>query len=547
MTCFCKELDAYLKADPAHTIKTWRDQGGAVIRARSGALMGTNTDLGMTAALGLWREVKFGDAPKAKNFTRNLIGLSIKATIDVWAARLLDRVGGKPRIPVDAETGVKGSHIVSERQLWKEFGPEYLGELPVKGQFAFGQGVFEDVAAMMRDPATWAETGIPQEIVDAFANVTPADVQATNWFVEKRIWTKNNWTNEEGAGGSFIHEIENLVGSRFQVGLSQAIGNRPGYADFIPTDPEQERFTAEVRQDLINRLPDVIAMRVKDSLGMFMDTRERSTDLELTHGPGMEPNDLMRTVLYHAWSKEQQSTHISRVMDPWEEDRSNARPGLEIYFKEAMEERVIQPILDLLGTRDINGFTFIVDPRAEMGEGRYLGVRFQYIPEYSGDGPEWTRNAEEIRTKLADMHREILMMPGVATVRQEEYDTVVFQEGIDYDADGVNSGAVGTSQATLWRRRYFDAVALKATYRNEAELAAERLAAESDILNRQQAKEAKGVAPPKKKKGKAQVTITAFDPALMGFTEQTVTPSVVLLRQLRAERDAYNALLKCLS
>ena len=634
-----KELDAYLKADPANTIGTWRDLGKPTLTARSGALFGTNTERGMSAALGLWREIRLGDKPKAKNFTRNLIALSIKATIDVWAARLLDRVAHKPRIPVDAEGAVSGEHVSAfvqdklskkrgdvvvtvdiakldaawERDSrvgeggtgqigtrYQDFGTwltrgeiiempqlatgRYPGqvafvngrhrfawlrdqgrktidvsvpadqeadfrdrfaadpkdvsaELPVKGQFAFGQEVFAQVAAMMRDPATWVGSGISQDVIDKFKDVTPADVQATNWFLEKNLWTKRNWTNEEGSGGSFMHEIEQMIGTRFQVGMAQAISDRPGVVDFKPQDADQARFAADVHADLARVMPEVISLRSLDSLGMFMNKGERSLDTEFTHGPSLEPNELMRVVLYHAWAKDQEFAHISRVIDNPEEDVSeNARPGIEVYFKVPVGLEGLQPVMDLLQAREMSGFTMVVDPRNKTPDGKFLGIRLQYVPEYSGDGPKWVRIAKSVDKKLQQAIPEIERIADVATVRRELYDTIVFKNGIDYDETGITPNTLGTVQARAWRRRYFEAVAAKAVRINDQ--------FEEDVESEQPVSDRESVAPAP---AGGAVEITAFDPDLMAFVSTEVTPSAGMLRQLKAEARLYEGVLKCLS
>ena len=56
-----------------------------------------------------------------------------------------------------------------------------------------------------------------------------------------------------------------------------------------------------------------------------------------------------------------------------------------------------------------------------------------------------------------------------------------------------------------------------------------------------------GLAPPKAAPAAGPVTITAFDPALMGFAERDVQPSRELLRQLKAEARICEQLLSCLS
>jgi hypothetical protein len=525
------ELDAYLKADPAHTIGTWRKQGGATMTSRNGALFGTNTERGMSAALGLWREIKFGDKPKAKNFTRNLIALSIRATIDVWAARLLDRVAGKPRIPVDAEGAVSGEHI-SEKELWKKFGPENLsastdlGNLPIKGQFAFGQEVFEDVAARMRDPASWVGSGLSAETIARFSNVTAADVQATNWFVEKEIWTENNWTNDEGSGGSFMFEINQMLGARFQIGLAQQISEVPGVENFLPQNPEQARFAQEVRDDLSKLMPDAIALRVMDSLGMFQGKGERTLDTEWVHGPGMEPNDVIRAVLYHAWSKDQAATHISRVITNPEEDISeNARPGIEVMFKADVDLSAINAVIAARKEQDQrfnDGRT-----RVRSGAQRFLGVRFHHIPEYAGDGGKNWGEGMVIRGILRQAERELMRLSGVADAHTMLYDTLVFEKGKHYDAEGIHPGGVGTVEARSWRRRYFDAVAQEAVRRDGEQAEAER--------DRGPAGEGQQVSGGERVQEGLEgptLPVTVFDSDLMEFAPLVIVATTELLRKL---------------
>jgi hypothetical protein len=84
------------------------------IRQISGKLYGMNSTNAMLALVDAWRQIKPGQAPKARNFALNLIGQSNIATIDVWAARMLRRAanavskGEYARIPPPAEKGVSG-------------------------------------------------------------------------------------------------------------------------------------------------------------------------------------------------------------------------------------------------------------------------------------------------------------------------------------------------------------------------------------------------------------------------------------------------------
>src|SRR4029077_9547027 len=102
-------------------------------------LFSQNTANALMAGLDLWREVKSGAAPKARNFGLNLIGLSMKATIDRWAARYLQRMHTPDyRIPVAVESEVAGKHIPGENFHLASH------------DFGMGQDVFERVAARLR-------------------------------------------------------------------------------------------------------------------------------------------------------------------------------------------------------------------------------------------------------------------------------------------------------------------------------------------------------------------------------------------------------------
>jgi hypothetical protein len=153
------------------------------------------------AMVDLWRVVRDQDsdigrgatAPKAINFSGNLIGFRSRATIDVWAARMLQRLAsrlGIPgmglRIPSMAEGGVSGSALSS-------------GENTL--QFGFGQDVFTSAVRLIRGDQQMREES-------ALAGINDDDLQALVWFIEKEIWTKNNWTSAAGEGGSFEFEAD---------------------------------------------------------------------------------------------------------------------------------------------------------------------------------------------------------------------------------------------------------------------------------------------------------------------------------------------------
>ncbi len=146
------------------------------------------------AMVDLWRVVKNADpdinrggtAPKAINFSGNLIGFRARATIDVWAARMLQRLAGGLRIPSMAEGGVSGNAL--------EDGTNTL-------QFGFGQDVFGTAAGLIRRDPELSEDPV-------LASINDDDLQALVWFIEKEVWTKGNWTSAAGEGGSFEFESD---------------------------------------------------------------------------------------------------------------------------------------------------------------------------------------------------------------------------------------------------------------------------------------------------------------------------------------------------
>lgn len=160
----------------------------------SGKKYGFNGKNVVRAMVDLWRVVKDADpdinrggtAPKALNFSGNLIGFRDRSTIDVWAARNLQRNSGGLRIPSVAETGVSGDMLRS--------GATTL-------QFGFGQDVFTRAVSLIRNDPDMVQNDVLRQINDD-------DLQALIWFVEKEIWTKNNWTSAAGEGGSFEFESD---------------------------------------------------------------------------------------------------------------------------------------------------------------------------------------------------------------------------------------------------------------------------------------------------------------------------------------------------
>lgn len=118
-----------------------------------------------------WMDTNEG--PKTAQFVANLTGANQGATVDVWAARTLRRlgydVGGQRwRILPENETGVSDN------------------------DFHFGQKVFADAAARL--------------------GMDPDELQGAMWFAEKQHWDDKGWARMDM--GDFRHEMKKFTQKR---------------------------------------------------------------------------------------------------------------------------------------------------------------------------------------------------------------------------------------------------------------------------------------------------------------------------------------------
>jgi hypothetical protein len=119
-------------------------------------------------------------APKTPNFAGNLTGRTLEATIDVWAARHLQRLGyegmtgGEPwRAQASAEPGVSAL------------------------DFAFSQDAMRHAS---------------QEITRRTGKkMNPDDLQAILWFAEKHHYEQKGWTRGAGAKKSSFDDVADLA------------------------------------------------------------------------------------------------------------------------------------------------------------------------------------------------------------------------------------------------------------------------------------------------------------------------------------------------
>ena len=427
------QLDAWIQN--GGTADSYKKAEMPLALQANGKKYGFNSEKGMLAALDLWRAVKKGDAVKARNFSRNLVQISLDATIDRWAARHVQRLANRPRPPLYSEGAVDGV---------------YAESLQATGQFRFAQEVMAESVRILQelDPAQ-------------FADLTPADYQAMQWFAEKRQWTIYNWTSEEGEGGSFESKLKKENVQRMVVGLSQQIGRRK----FVPTPAEQQAFTEGLQAGLL-RIPETLTARSKPTVGMFMGKREESTDTEVLVGPDFDPMEGVELIAFHAGQKKQQSTFLARILDPME-DNANATPGIEIYFKQPVSTERLNEVMGYLKAQGLDGFTMVIDPRervsSEARPTRFRGIRLQYIPEFAGDGNQWTQRADEIEDAMILVEKMVSQQEDIVSAQTLLYDNLVLNYGADYDTGGLLEASGGKERAIAWSGRFRYQAAARAT------------------------------------------------------------------------------------
>jgi len=333
---------------------------GPVPTKPNGAKFGTNSRQSLSVLASMWIELKPGMSPKARNFAGNILGTIDRATIDVWAGRFLQRVSGGKTIPPKAEMAVSGNVTASG-----EYG----------GNFGIGGGAFAHAVEKLRRMNIKELEGLD----------TPS-LQAVVWFLEKEVWTKNNWTTKSGEGGSFESNLlrEQLPKSkggktvprdysRTQVGMSRQQGKKE------PSDKEIKELQNEIIKTTIGDA-NIKVVRAESSLGLYENQPEKSYDTELVTTKDYYPNKVIDKVIKYAKKDNQDAIFVSKVLKPGE-DHPNSRPGLEVYFNKNLSEADTKPLIKMIMDNGFDGFTFIREQRTP--ENQYTGVRIQVVPEFT--------------------------------------------------------------------------------------------------------------------------------------------------------------------
>ena len=280
-----KELPEYrAKVDALRAARVFPDE--LLPKKESGAKYGFNGRNVARAMVDLWRVVKNADpdigrggtAPKALNFSGNLIGFRQRATIDVWAARMLQRLAGRRRIPSVAETGVSGD--------MREDGTTTL-------QFGFGQDVFGKAARDIR-----ADTELNTD--ETLAKINDDDLQAVVWFIEKEVWTVNDWTSAAGEGGSFELEA-NLSGTSEQARVKELrsiIDGSPPTADVVAAGQDTSAALKAIEDHERAHAAEIEELRKLETgeIAPYKGSKKRMADLGKIVRPPVEATRLLGNV-----------------------------------------------------------------------------------------------------------------------------------------------------------------------------------------------------------------------------------------------------------
>lgn len=182
LTQHMRDTGILKKKDPDHesdadAMAHWIKHHDILPLAKTGSKYSANSNAVLKVLGGTW--LKEVGAPKTPNFAGNLTGRTLEATIDVWAARHLQRLGY-----------------------------EGHGKGPWRAQSAAEPGVSNIDFAFSQDAMRHAADRISKE---TGKKVNPDDLQAILWFAEKHHYEDRGWTRGQGAEKSSFDDVADKV------------------------------------------------------------------------------------------------------------------------------------------------------------------------------------------------------------------------------------------------------------------------------------------------------------------------------------------------
>lgn len=410
-----------------------------LITKATGELFNMNSPKAAEALLGIFRDVKVGQAPKTLNFMKNILDIGDEATIDMWAARYLRDLAGLPRIIPGAEKSVGGKHLTGST----------FEDSKVGGEFKFGQDVFAGAAEQIN------QSGLVKKFDPSLGDLDPKDLQAVAWFMEKKKWAD---LGQPDIGGSMAGEL-NLAGTPNQARVTElrkiigSIGStarekkvaekelksiaEPLQRTVLGVTPARDTpptnvMMAQAASDLepsIHAQDAVTGYQLNNSIGRYVDdgvdVTERAINGEIVARADFDPAPVMDSLKAFAKKYDQDAVFMARVVPSKTPD---AKPGTEIYFKRPMPKKFIDDVIAELRKLDVDGFTVATDarhpervdvqarlaPSSTTDTAGQTGVRWIYIPDYDDNFPRiassYTQQKylEGIEDKYQDILHEIL-------------------------------------------------------------------------------------------------------------------------------------------
>lgn len=325
------------------TFREWLDIEEIMPRRENGKKYNANSIQVLNVIAGVWRE-KLG-GPKTAQFSDNLSGASLEATVDVWAARTLHRLsneqeGARWRILPEAETGVNNE------------------------DFAIGQAAFRIAASEL--------------------GMNPDDLQGVLWFAEKRHWAARGWTR---AAGSELSDFSSLL-------------------DFVTDDGGRKVLRMNTAQGMLglddaatnnsDRKPQTRGLRAREAGAAQADARGAGSARQAAAGGrGAE----------RVATEEQRSLFMAA---PSPEQINDILPGAEyISPRDAFYEPIKGPVI--IGafhgtTHDFSRFTNDRgEPGNNFGKAIYATTSIDDVnANYAGVGPDLTNRISEEKERLLD-------------------------------------------------------------------------------------------------------------------------------------------------
>ena len=504
LAAYESRVKAGQSVDPGTLNKLYKAGEFDLIKSDAGALFNTNSPASMGALLDMFRAVKGGDSPKTPNFTGNLIGLTNEATIDVWAARLLRRMADLPRIPPPAEKGVAGKHLKGSTLYEPNVGSEFgFGQDVFKNAAAEinSSGIVKGVDPQIGDlgpddlqavvwfieKENWAKNGWTTKAgeggsLDYEMSLAGSPEQAKIGELRKginagfqpppmRVGEKREMRDTLPTDPNVVgpplppfvgpstypgradqakqvdiankiamrQELETLNAplERYQLGVS---GERP---DKPMSNYGQAELAAEF-DDVVRNDKSVVTYNLANTYGSFMGSTERALNAEFVVRQDFAPTTLERRLIEQGKAYDQDAVFMSKVVK--DGTAPNARPGVEIYFKEKITPDQMAKVTERLRQYGVDGFTYVTDMRfsdkvnvqvkAGAAETAGLnGIRFQYIPEFddSYNAANKTQIMAEKQRLFNKIVSDTIQDGNVSDARVVYYDTKVHFRS-DYDA-----------------------------------------------------------------------------------------------------------------